>query len=218
MVSIPELYYGWTVFWVTYFVASIFFPTDQTIIRPRSNVTKSNVITRLIINCMATGAIVPLIACIPQLFILPNTWLGTLLRFMIFPLISEIWFYYMHRLMHHKYFYKWHSDHHAFIQSYALAGLYCSTIEMILVNQLSVAIPFQILGLSIEEIIFANIIVALNVLRGHAGLYFRTDLPKWIPIYVISGLDHDIHHHTLTSNYGVLYLLDRAHGTYRAEL
>lgn len=218
MLSFLQLYSAWTVFWVVYFGASIFFPTDQSIIRPISKITNIMVKKRLIINCIATGAIVPLIAYIPQLIFFPDTWIGSLARFSVFPFISEIWFYYMHRLMHHKYFYKWHSDHHAFIQSYALAGLYCSVVEMLLVNQLSVSIPFQILGFSLGEIMFANIIVALNVLRGHAGLYFRTDLPKWMPNFLISALDHDIHHRKLTHNYGILYLLDRIHGTYKATL
>lgn len=120
--------------------------------------------------------------------------------------------------MHNKHFYKWHSDHHAFIQSHALAGLYCSVVEMLIVNQMSIAIPYQLLGFSLTEIIIMNIYVEITTLKGHAGLYFRTDLPKWLPKSFVSALDHDIHHRAMTSNFGVLYLLDRIHGTYQPTL
>lgn len=80
----------------------------------------------------------------------------------------------------------------AFIQSHALAGLYCSVVEMLVVNQLSVAIPYQLLGFSLNEIIIANIYVAITTLKGHAGLYFRNDLPRWLPKSSVSTLDHDM--------------------------
>jgi len=217
MLSILELYCGWTVFWITYFTMSKIFPKDNVIIRPKYNnyISDETVMRRLIINCLASGVIVPIISYIPQVIFLPDTLGGSIIRFALFPLISETWFYYMHRLMHTSYFYKWHADHHAFIRSHALAGLYCSVIEMLIVNQMSIAIPFQILGLSFNQIIFANILVALNVLKAHACLYSRNDIPWFIPRAVVSALDHDTHHYSLTCNYGILYLLDRIHGTYR---
>lgn len=221
MLSCRELYAALTVFWVTYIGASMLFPDDKSIMRPKSRITRIDVIKRLVVNCFATIAMVPLISYIPQLIFFPDTILWRLVRFVLFPFISEIWFYYIHRLMHTKYFYKWHADHHAFIQSYALAGLYCSVVEMIFVNQLSVAIPYQILGLTMGEMMFGNILVAFSALRGHAGMYFRDDIPMWMSYLskdMISSLDHDIHHRTMSSNYGVLYLLDRIHGTYKSDL
>lgn len=68
MLSILQLYYGWFVFWTTYFTASVLFPTDQAKTRPIAKITNEKVIKRLIVNCLATGAIVPLVSCIPQIF------------------------------------------------------------------------------------------------------------------------------------------------------
>jgi methylsterol monooxygenase len=116
--------------------------------------------------------------------------------------------------MHHRFFYKWHADHHAFIQSYAGAGLYCSWVEMIVVNQLTIAIPFQVLNFSLTEIMFISGLIALNVLKGHAALHRRDDVPNWIPRIVAQSWDHDVHHKIMVKNFGVLYLLDRVHGTY----
>ena len=212
-----KLYYGWMIFWGMYFIASNLFPEDHFKIRPvyKREITKYKIIRRLITNCIATLVTIPLISYIPRIIYTPETWYGTLIKFALLPLISEVWFYYMHRLMHIKCFYKFHADHHVFIRSYALAGLYCSVFEMIMVNQLSVAIPIQILGLSLIEITILNIIVALNVLKGHACLDYRGDIPHWLPKFVSSGRDHDVHHESMTYNYGIIYLLDRLHGTYK---
>ncbi len=218
ILELSDYYLVLGVFWATYFGASYLFPTDQIKTRPRAKITQEKVRNRLLLNCLATAAIIPVVANIPQLFFFSDTWMGTFARFSLIPLLSEIWFYYMHRLMHTKWFYHWHADHHAFIQSCAIAGLYCSPVEMILVNQFSVAIPFRILGLSFHELIFANIMVALSVLRGHAGLHFRDDIPPYIPRYMVTALDHDIHHHTMINNFGVFYILDRVHGTYKDSL
>lgn len=218
MLSILQLYCGWFVFWATYFTASVIFPTDQAITRPIAKITKEKVIKRVISNCIASAAIIPLVSYIPQMLFFPPTWYGYLLRWTLLPFIGEVWFYYTHRLMHHRWFYRWHADHHAFVQSHALAGLYCSTVEMLLVNQLAMAIPYQLVGLSLIEIIIANIYVAVTTLKGHAGLYFRDDLPKWMPKSFVSALDHDIHHRVMTCNFGIMYLLDRIHGTYQPAL
>ena len=221
MLDLINSYYVLFVFWSTYFTASLFFPTDQAKTRPSAQITDKKVVKKLFLNCLATMAIVPILRQIPQLLFFSLTWLGYLIKWIMLPFMAETWFYHAHRLMHHKWFYRWHSDHHAFIQSHALAGLYCSVVEMIFVNQLSIAIPYQILGLSMSEMMIFNVYVAISTLRGHAGIYFRKDMPQWMPKFLINALsasDHDIYHRVLTHNFGVMYLFDRIYGTYQAEL
>ena len=116
--------------------------------------------------------------------------------------------------MHHRLFYKWHADHHSFIQSYAASGLYCSWVEMIFVNQLTIAIPLQVLNFSSIELMIVSMLVALNVLKGHAVLHLRKDTLLWIPEILSQSWDHDIHHKMMVKNFGILYLLDRIHDTY----
>ena len=217
MLSVLQLYYGFFVFWGTYFVAAGFFPNNQVITRPIAKITSQKVAKRLLSNVLISSMVVPMISYIPTIVILPYTWYGYTFKYILMLLISEIWFYYMHRLMHHKLFYKWHADHHSFIQSYATAGLYCSWVEMILVNQLTIAIPLQLLNFSLIEIMFISMLVALNVLKGHAVLHLRTDVPKWIPEILSQSWDHDIHHKIMVKNFGILYLLDRIHGTYSSN-
>jgi methylsterol monooxygenase len=116
--------------------------------------------------------------------------------------------------MHHRWFYKWHADHHVFIEPYGLAGLYCSSVEMVLVNELSIVIPFQLLGFSFIEATIGPMLIALNVLKGHSVLHKRDDIPDYLPYRLIQSWDHDTHHRLMTCNYGIMYLLDRIHGTY----
>lgn len=217
MLSLVQLYYGWSAFWISYFVGSLFFPSEKGKTRPIAKITNKKVVVSLIRNCLVTSLTLPVIYFIPQTIWLPNIWYGHLLKYALAMLLGEIWFYYSHRLMHHKWFYKWHSDHHAFIQPYALAGLYCSWVEMILVNYLAIWIPFQLLGFSILETCVGSMLIALNVLKGHAGLQLyseRSALAKWIIDWIFSSETHDLHHEKMTANFGLLYLLDRIHGTY----
>lgn len=217
MIDLLHMYFGLVVFWTTYFVGASFFPSDNVITRPSAQITTDKIMKKLLVNCLVTIVSLPFIQYIPQLFYFSPTWHGFLLKYTIMPLISEFWFYYAHRLMHHRYFYRWHSDHHAFIRSYALAGLYCSPVEMLFVNLLSVVIPLRFAGVSFPEAIVIFTLVALNVLKGHAQLHLRDDIPKWMPDWLISNWDHDLHHTTMVCNFGVLYLLDRLHGTYVEE-
>lgn len=215
MSSMNELYYGWIIFWTCYFGIGSLFPNDNGITRESHKLTQTKLLSKLVINCLVTALFVPIISQIPQIYYPGSLWYHYLIKYAMFLLIVDIWFYYTHRLMHSSYLYKWHSDHHAFIRPYALAGLYCSPLEMMFVNQLSVVIPFQLLGFSFNEVILFSLLVPLNVLKGHAGLHERSDVPKWIPHFLVESSEHDSHHATLTCNYGIFYLLDRLHGTYK---
>src|SRR5436305_904801 len=214
MIDLLYMYFGLVVFWGTYFGGALLFPSDDMITRPSAKITTGKVVKKLIVNCLVTIVILPFIRHISQIFYFPLTWYGYILKYMAMSLMAECWFYYTHRLLHTKYLYYWHADHHAFIRSYALAGLYCSPVEMVFVNLLSVVVPLQISGVLFIEVIIVFALIALNVLKGHAQLHLRKDIPNWIPDWLVSNWDHDLHHKTMTCNYGVLYLLDRIHGTY----
>jgi methylsterol monooxygenase len=221
MVSLYELYQGWLIFWCSYVCGSLFFPSDKAVSRSAAKITKQKLVKNLFINFMVTGLTIPFISYIPHLIDIPTTTiLFCILRYSSLILFAEIWFYYMHRLMHHRYFYRWHKDHHSFIHPHALAGLYCSPVEMILVNQLALSIPFQILGYNYCEMVIFLCLVALNVLKGHSGLeYYLTEdnLKNKILLFLFGNRMHDIHHEYLNVNYGLFYILDPLHGTQRLD-
>lgn len=216
MSRLAQLYYGLIAFWGTYLSISPLLPRSEAKTRPIAKINKRKVIINLIRNCAVTSLMVPVISLIPQILWFPTTWYGYITKYTLGLILADIWFYYTHRLLHNKNLYRWHSDHHAFIQPYALAGLYCSWLEMILVNQLTLGLPCQLLGFSQTEVIISSILVSLNVMKGHAGLQLYKKYSSWLPDWLISSKAHDIHHEKMTSNYGVLYLLDWIHGTYRS--
>jgi sterol desaturase/sphingolipid hydroxylase (fatty acid hydroxylase superfamily) len=219
MLHLYELYQGWLTFWCTYFLGSLFFPSSKAVSRPSAKITLRKLMVNLAVNTIATALAIPLIYMIPPLIEIPAVSLPNyILRYGALFVLSDIWFYYMHRLMHHKYFYCWHKDHHAFIHPYALAGLYCSPVEMIIVNQLSVSIPMQMLGYTYNEIIFFTVLIALNILKGHSGLQLYLTENKWshkLAVILFGNKMHDLHHELLNVNYGSLYLMDFIHSTHR---
>nr|QBK90363.1 MAG: fatty acid hydroxylase family protein [Pithovirus LCPAC103] len=122
-------------------------------------------------------------------------------------LLLEFWFYYAHRLVHHRWFYSViHKKHHRFKEPYAMTGVYCSLTEMILVNTMAVAIGPMMTGMSDYLLLIWVSVIAANVTVSHSGLV--------IP-YISSGT-HDVHHQKLNKNFGILGILDWIHGTYQA--
>jgi len=217
MLSIYELYHGWLTFWSVYFIGSSLFPSSKSVSRPSACISDKKLITNLATNVVATAFTIPIISFIPPLIdISTNHPLCYIMRYGSLFLISEIWLYYFHRLLHHKYFYRWHKDHHAFIHPHALAGLYCSPVEMIIVNQLSISIPLQILNYSYYEVIVFTALIAINVLKGHSGLRFYltpNTLANKIILFLFDNKVHDLHHEFLNVNYGNFYILDYLHDT-----
>lgn len=205
--SNQDLFVGWVMFWGTYFIVAPLYPSDVQIARKSSDMTKIKLLKQLVVNVFGTLITIPLFSKIPNIVNTDNT----IIKIILTCIISEVWFYYIHRLAHTKIFYRWHKDHHSFIQPYGLAGLYCSVIEMIFCNQLTTVLPIQLLNFSMTDILIFSCICALNVLKGHGGLQLKGIKPDWL----VSSSDHDTHHHLMKYNYGIFYILDRIHKTYK---
>ena len=113
--------------------------------------------------------------------------------------LTDVIFYHLHRLMHHRTFYAYHKDHHLWNIPIGASALYSGAFEHVVVN----ALPP----------ILAGILAQCN----------PTVLQLWIGIasantvlaHAKSPGDHISHHERHQCNYGVgLYLCDRLYGTY----
>ncbi|XP_017137990.1 fatty acid hydroxylase domain-containing protein 2 [Drosophila miranda] len=127
----------------------------------------------------------------------------------VFVVLEEIMFYYAHRLMHHKAVYKYvHKKHHEWTAPIAAITLYAHPVEHVLANLLPVALSIALLGthVALAWMIFALAII--NSMSDHTGYSF--------PWSGGSVRFHDYHHAKFNYNYGVIGLLDKLHGTYRA--
>lgn len=204
------LYCGWMGFWVTFSLGAYLLPREHAKTRPAAKITDKKVAERVAINCVASAALIPITSFIPELIHFPM-YLSPI-KYVTAVVIADLWFYHLHRLFHHPLLYRWHTDHHAFISPHALGALYCSVVEMVLINQLSVSIPMRILDFSPWELLFANVLLALNTLKGHAGIQYYDGYP-WLNWIGFTNEVHDEHHRILNRNYGASYVFDWLYGT-----
>ena len=119
-------------------------------------------------------------------------------------LMREVFFYYTHRLMHVPSLYRLvHKAHHRFTAPVSLASQYAHPVEHIVSNILPVIGPPAVLGTHILTAwIFLGMIL-LETCTVHSGYDFFGNLAEM----------HDEHHRRFTVNFGVVGVLDWAHGT-----
>ena len=127
----------------------------------------------------------------------------SIIKIFIITNISNFIFYWLHRLLHYKLFYKYvHKIHHEYIIPIAPCALYAHRIEHILCNNLAFMIPFIIIGMRYELLLASICLGSINTTMSH------TKYMKSI------NINHYIHHQKFNYNYGFGSSIDKLFKTH----
>lgn len=129
--------------------------------------------------------------------------------FLISYIFEEIGFYYSHRILHTKLFFKYHQLHHNYYN--CIATLYCHPFEFLFSNVFPTILGPFLIGLStsypISYLYLWNTLALINSIWGHSPFTLR---PNKYP-------GHYLHHLYVNVNYGTSSIIDKLHHTYRSE-
>lgn len=148
---------------------------------------------------------------------------GWVYYFLVFPIMlvmHDAYFYFTHRIMHHKALFKWfHLVHHKSTNPSPWAAYAFHPLEAVVEQGIVIVFYFTI-PIHISHLaIFFLLSIVYNV-YGHLGyeLYPQGFNKTMIGRWVNTSVSHNQHHQYFVGNYG-LYLLfwDRVFGTIRED-
>jgi sterol desaturase/sphingolipid hydroxylase (fatty acid hydroxylase superfamily) len=199
------MFYSWISFWLTYFIGGCFLYNDTHIKMMSNSITTKELLHTLGVNALVTFLFIPIANMIPTIIYYPDTLIGYIFRIITAVIIGDLCFYWSHRLFHRPFFYFLHKKHHLYIIPHSLAGLYCSPIEMLIANHLSIVLALKLVSIhSTEMLMLESAVIALNILKSHSG----------VPSYFSGSPHHALHHDKMNCNYGFSYITDIVFGTY----
>lgn len=117
------------------------------------------------------------------------------IRLLMFYITQDIYFYFIHRYVFHKWFPRFHAIHHKFIVAYA--AWYGHPLEHLLLNLGSIIVPFWI---------FSNppwVLFLIIIQQIYTSVNGRTP-----------NSPHSVHHNYPTKRFGSIYLVDRLLDTF----
>eukprot|EP01138_Halocafeteria_seosinensis_P003334 gb/GECG01003410.1/.p1 GENE.gb/GECG01003410.1/~~gb/GECG01003410.1/.p1 ORF type:complete len:320 (+),score=21.81 gb/GECG01003410.1/:1-960(+) len=130
----------------------------------------------------------------------------SVLLMVTFIVALDVIFFTTHRILHHPWVYKhFHWQHHSFSAPCAMASKYCSTMEHLFQNLLSVVGTGWILGTHPMLMGLWTCVATTSAACVHSGYDLLTVLPH--PHF------HDWHHEMVTENFGSIGLMDHIFGT-----
>jgi len=118
-------------------------------------------------------------------------------------IISQLYFYFSHRLFHSKFlFTKFHYIHHEAINVNSLITTYCHPVEFIFSNLLSVILGPMLSQMSWKLSYIWYIFITLHSMIDHTEIKFISE-------------HHNKHHKKINYNYSSWKFIDKLFGTYK---
>jgi len=151
------------------------------------------------------------------------TQFGWAYYFLVYPLMlvmHDTYFYFTHRLMHHKLLFNWfHLVHHQSTNPSPWAAYAFHPLEAFVEVGIVVVFAFTIPIHRTHLIFFFLLMIVYNV-YGHMGYelypkgFSKSRVGKWIN----TSINHNQHHQYFRGNYGLYFLFwDRVFGTVRED-
>jgi len=147
-------------------------------------------------------------------------WGYYLLVYPLMFLMHDTYFYFSHRLMHHKVLFKWfHLVHHKSTNPSPWAAYAFHPLEAVVEVGIVIIFLFTFPIHKSHLLIFFLMMIIYNV-YGHLGYelypkgFSKTAVGRWIN----TSVNHNQHHQYFTGNYGLYFLFwDRVFGTVRED-
>lgn len=143
-------------------------------------------------------------------------WVYFFAAFPIMLFVHDTYFYWMHRLIHHKSLFKIiHLVHHKSVNPSPWAAYAFHPLEAILEAGIFVVFLFIMPINGIHLLVFFIVSLIYNV-YGHLGyeLYPKGFNKTWIGKWINTSVNHNMHHQYFKGNYGLYFTIwDRIMGT-----
>lgn len=141
------------------------------------------------------------------------TWWNALPLFFLCMVISDLWFYAMHRLLHTRLFYKHHAWHHRSVAPTAWSHDSMTIVDTAL-SQAHHALMVFIIPFPPLLILANRAYDQINGSFGHAGFEYFAAPSARFPSPMLCVFFHDQHHSEFRYNYGNYFSFwDRVFGT-----
>jgi len=143
------------------------------------------------------------------------TWPEILFVCIVSLILEDLYFYWIHRLLHHGAWYKYvHKVHHDHAAPFGIAAEYAHPIETLLLGVGSLIGPLLLTRHLF--VLWTYLFLRLyQTVEAHSGYHFPWSLSNFLPFYG-GPIFHDFHHETFTGNYASTFTyLDKFFGTSR---
>lgn len=128
-------------------------------------------------------------------------------------IVEDFYFYWIHRLLHHKSIYKYvHKIHHTYSAPFGIAAEFAHPIETMFLGVGTILGP-ALFARHLLELWVWLVVRLLETVEDHSGYELPWNPTNYIPFWA-GAVHHDFHHKEFDGNYASVFTIwDRVFGT-----
>tara|TARA_R110002073_G_scaffold211794_2_gene372119 strand:+ start:21308 stop:22057 length:750 start_codon:yes stop_codon:yes gene_type:complete len=150
----------------------------------------------------------------------PSSWAVAAIQFLVFIIYYNFYGYFSHRLLHTKYFRKFHAVHHESVRVTPWSGYNVHPLEaLIMAGTLPLFMGFVPIGVGSAFVVHALGMMFTTCIHCNYDLVPTLSKTHWFRQLVNDPAFHRLHHTKGRVNYGfTISLMDRIFKTYDADM